>query len=86
MAKTRLFADDCVIYRPIKNSKDCLQLQDDLYRLAEWEDKGGMCFKKNAVSSEILEQDQQFCTPYTLKGQILHTDEQITKMIPGILS
>ena len=49
MAKTRLFADDCVIYRPIKNNKDCLKLQDDLYRLAEWEDKwggggGGACF------------------------------------------
>ena len=44
MAKTRLFALDCVIYRPIKNAKDCLQLQRDLIRLAEWEDKWGMCF------------------------------------------
>ena len=39
MAKTRLFADDYVIYRPIKTTKDCLQLQEDLHRLAEWEDK-----------------------------------------------
>ena len=36
MVKTRLFADDCVIYRPIKTTKDCLQLQEDLHRLAEW--------------------------------------------------
>ena len=27
MAKTRLFADDCVNYRSVKNTKDCLQLQ-----------------------------------------------------------
>ena len=65
MAKTRLFADDCVIYRPIKTTKDCLQLQEDLHRLAELEDKWGMCFhpEKNVVSLELLEQDHQFCTP-----------------------
>ena len=39
MAKTLLFADDYFIYRPIKTTKDCLQLQEDLHRLAEWEDK-----------------------------------------------
>ena len=64
MAKTRLFADDCVIYRPIKTTKDCLQLQEDLHRLAEWEDKWGcVSIQKNAVSFELLEQDHQFCTP-----------------------
>ena len=34
MTKSILFADDCVIYRPIKITKDCLQLQEDLHRLA----------------------------------------------------
>ena len=49
-SKTRLFADDCVIYRPIKNTQDCLQLQDDPYRLAEWEDKWGLCYHPDKCS------------------------------------
>ena len=50
MAKQRLFADNCVIYRPIKTTKDCLQLQEDLHRLAEWQDKWGMCFHPEKCS------------------------------------
>ena len=34
-AKTRLFADDCIIYQDIGFPNDCLQLQDDLNRLAD---------------------------------------------------
>lgn len=47
MGKTRLFAND-FIYKPIQNTKDCLQ-QDDLYRLAEWEDirSGEMQYPKS---------------------------------------
>ena len=32
----RLFADDCVIYRKIKDSSDIDKLQTDLNRLGEW--------------------------------------------------
>ena len=64
MAKNRLFADDCIICRPIKTTKDCLQLQKDLHRLTEWEDKWGcVSIQRNAESLELLEQDHQFCTP-----------------------
>ena len=41
-SKIRLFADDCILYRRIKNQNDCTILQDDLNSLAEWEKKWGM--------------------------------------------
>ena len=77
IAKTRLFADDCVIYRPIKTKKDYLQLQEDLHRLVEWEDKWGMCFHPEKCSIlRVTRARSPVLYPYTLKGQILHTDEQ----------
>ena len=33
----RLFADDCVIYKEISSARDATVLQEDLDRLAEWE-------------------------------------------------
>ena len=35
-SKIRLFADDCILYRHIKNQNDCNILQDGLNSLAEW--------------------------------------------------
>jgi hypothetical protein len=32
----RLFAEDCIIYRKIKNNKDMEKLQIDLNRLGDW--------------------------------------------------
>ena len=36
---TRLFADDSLVYKPIIDRNDCLQLQDDLAALEDWEAK-----------------------------------------------
>ena len=33
----RLFADDCIIYRPIRNNDDTILLQNDLNKIPEWE-------------------------------------------------
>ena len=33
----RLFADDCIVYRPIRNNDDNILLQNDLNKIAEWE-------------------------------------------------
>ena len=41
---TRLFADDCIIYKTIKNRSDCDKLQKDLDALCAWEQKWGMQF------------------------------------------
>ena len=40
----RLFADDCVLYREIKNESDSHELQKDLNRLAQWEHDWQMHF------------------------------------------
>ena len=33
----RLFADDCILYRSIHTSNDCIKLQGDLCKLEQWE-------------------------------------------------
>ena len=38
-SNSRLFADDCIVYRQIKGMSDCGALQEDLNMLAEWETK-----------------------------------------------
>ena len=36
-SKTRLFADDCIVYRNVKTLQDFQALQNDLYKLTDWE-------------------------------------------------
>jgi hypothetical protein len=43
-SRIRLFADDCIIYRNIRSNEDTIVLQDDLNKLADWEQKWGMDF------------------------------------------
>ena len=44
-SEIRLFADDCVCYREIKDKEDTLKLQRDIDRLANWARKWGMRFQ-----------------------------------------
>ena len=44
-SEIRLFADDCVCYREIKNAEDTLKLQRDIDRLGSWARKWGMRFQ-----------------------------------------
>ena len=44
-SSTRLFADDSLIFRPIKTNDDCLQLQRDIDALEQWENKWQMKFR-----------------------------------------
>ena len=43
--KIRLFADDCVCYREIKDIEDTLKLQRDIDRLGNWTSKLGISFQ-----------------------------------------
>ena len=43
-SSVRLFADDCLLYRPIKSATDQIQLQHDLNALSSWADTWGMHF------------------------------------------
>ena len=71
-SKVRLFADDCLIYRNIKNKEDQIALQKDLNLLENWGNTWGMRF--NAAKYNIM-QVSRTCDPklfnYSLTGQVL---------------
>ena len=41
----KIFADDCVCYREIKDEEDTMKLQSDIDRLGSWAKKWGMRFQ-----------------------------------------
>ena len=51
-SQVRLFADDCLLYREIRNNNDHVALQSDLRSLEHWAKKWGMRF--NATKCYIL--------------------------------
>jgi hypothetical protein len=48
----RLFADDCVIYREVKNNNDKENLQTELNRLGKW--VVGNAMKVNPTKSKVV--------------------------------
>ena len=71
-SKVRLFADDCLIYRNIKNKEDQIALQKDLNLLENWGNTWGMRFY--AAKCNIV-RGSRTCDPkrfnYSLTGQVL---------------
>ena len=51
-SKVRLFADDCLLYREIKNNQDQVDMQRDLDALMDWGSTWGMKF--NAKECNIM--------------------------------
>ena len=71
-SKVRLFADDCLLYRPIHNASDQLALQRDLDSLVEWSNKWGMKFNaKKCESIRMCRKRNPLTRMYTISGQIL---------------
>ena len=54
-SKVRLFADDCLIYRNIKNKEDQIALQKDLNLLENWGNTWGMRFNAADLSATLCE-------------------------------
>ena len=54
----RLFADDCLLYRHIRNDKDSVDLQTDLSALEEWETEWQMLFYPEKCSHKSLHQQE----------------------------
>ena len=81
-AKTRLFANDCIIYQDKRCSNDCLQLQDDLNRLAYREEKWGMCFHpENSSVLRVTRSRWPVLHDYSLKGQILQAESHLKYLV-----
>ena len=75
-SKTRLFADDCILYRHITEQNDCTILQNDLNNLATWENTWGMQFHPQKCNSLSISKSRTlFKHNYTLKGHILESVE-----------
>ena len=73
-SSVRLFADDCVLYRNIKNPIDCQILQDDLNSLSQWETDWKMKFnvaKGHSMRVTRHLPDKQILFDYTLHQQKL---------------
>jgi hypothetical protein len=71
---TRLFADDCLLYRKIKSPKDSKILQNDLDILQQWEDSWLMSY--NADKCEVLRitnKRKPLISTYTIHGVPLAT-------------
>ena len=67
-----LFADDCVVYRPIQCYDDCLALQSDLRTLEKWEKKWQMNFKPDKCNvMRFTRKPHPIYHSYTLTGQQL---------------
>ena len=72
VSNTRLFADDCIVYRQINRPEDCLILQEDLNSLAEWESKWGMAFHPQKCSVLSIKRSRSPVKySYRLKGHVL---------------
>ena len=71
----RLFADDCVCYREIKNKEDALKLQKYIVGLGSWARKWGMRFQP--VKRNIMQ-----LTKNIIKSRLrIHERVQLLKML-----
>ena len=75
-SSTRLFADDCILYRQVRDKTDQLQLQEDLDSLEAWEEKWGMDFHPHKCNAlRISSSKPPFKHTYQMKGVPLEEEE-----------
>ncbi|CAC5410790.1 unnamed protein product [Mytilus coruscus] len=68
-SELRLFADDCVCYREIKNEDDCAELQKDIDTLGNWATNWGMRFQPIKCNMMTLSRKKKITSfKYTLKN------------------
>ena len=78
-SEIRLFADDCVCYREIKDGEDTMKLQRDIDRLGSWARKWGMRFQpvKCNMMQLTRKRIKKIHASYTLEGTNLENVESI---------
>ena len=76
-SEIRLFADDCVCYREIKDAKDTLKLQKDIDQLGCWARKWGMRLVKYNTMQITRKRIRKIHASYTLEGTVLKNVENI---------
>ena len=78
-SEIRLFADDCVCYREVKDEEDTIKLQRDIDRLGSWARKLGMRFQpvKCNMMQLTRKRIKKIHASYTLEGNDLENVESI---------
>ena len=77
-SEIRLFADDCVCYREIKDIEDTLKLQKDIDRLGIWARKWGMRFQPVKCNMmQLTNKHNKIQASYTLEGTVLENVDSI---------
>ena len=78
-SEIRLFADDFVCYREIKDTEDILKLQKDIDQLGCWAKKWGMKFQlvKCNMMQITRKRIKKIHASYTLEGMVLENVENI---------
>ena len=75
----RLFADDCVCYREIKNMEDTVKLQKNIDRLGSWARKWGVRFQP--VNCNMMQltnkRTSKIQASYKLEGTVMENVESI---------
>jgi hypothetical protein len=78
-SSTRLFADDCVLYRSVKSNNDCQTLQQDLAQLELWEKKWCMSFNASKCSTiTITRKKKTISHEYKIHDQVLEKVDSAT--------
>ena len=71
-SQCRLFADDCVIYRKIKTTKDVSSLQEDLDRFKTWGDDWLMSYHPDKCQTLLVFNKRKLVQgTYYIHGQAL---------------
>ena len=68
----RLFTDDCIFYRKIDSTADCVKLQDDLNALYHWEDMWLMTFSaKKCNTMQVSSSPKPISFDYSIHNTVL---------------
>ena len=78
-SELRLFADDCVCYREIKDTEDTVKLQEDIDRLGCWARSWGMRFQpvKCNIMQITRKRIKKINASDSLEGTVLENVEKI---------
>ena len=78
-SELRLFADDCVCYRDIKDTEDTVKLQEDIDHLRCWARSLGMRFQpvKCNIMQITRKRIKKISASYSLEGTVLENVEKI---------
>ena len=76
---TKLFADDCLLFRQIRSQADAAALQKDLTSLERWETKWQMAFnptKCSVLRIRANKRAERLVFPYELHGHVLAEESE----------